>query len=128
MLVESACELDDNLINKYLEGEELTTEELVGAVRQGVREQKLFPVLATAGTRSIGLDPLLNAIVQLLPSPAEVEVKVSDGETLDVNDKLAALVFKTVVRSQHRTAELCARVFGHADGRQSRVEQPERQG
>ncbi len=96
MLVESACELDDNLINKYLEGEELTTEELVGAVRQGVREQKLFPVLATAGTRSIGLDPLLNAIVQLLPSPAEVEVKVSDGETLDVNDKLAALVFKTV--------------------------------
>src|SRR5215471_10154575 len=96
MLVESACELDDDLINKYLEGEELTTEELVGAVRKGVREQKLFPVLATAGSRSVGLDPLLNAIVQLLPSPADVEVKVGDGETLDVNDKLAALVFKTV--------------------------------
>jgi elongation factor G len=96
MLVESACELDDDLINKYLEGEELTTEELVNAVRQGVREQKLFPVLATSGSRSIGLDPLLNAIVQLLPSPAEVDVKVAEGETLDVNDKLAALVFKTV--------------------------------
>jgi elongation factor G len=96
MLVESACELDDELINKYLEGEELTTEELVGAVRKGVREQKLFPVLATAGSRSIGLDPLLNAIVQLLPSPADVEVTVAEGEVLDVNDKLAALVFKTV--------------------------------
>jgi len=96
MLIEGACELDDNLINKYLEGEELTTEELVTAVRQGVREQKLFPVLATAGTRSVGLDPLLNAIVQLLPSPADVEVQMRGGDTLDVNDKLAALVFKTV--------------------------------
>jgi elongation factor G len=96
MLVESACELDDDLINKYLEGEELTTEELVRAVRNGVREKKLFPVLATAGSKSVGLDPLLNAIVQLLPSPADVEVKVGDGETLDVNEKLAALVFKTV--------------------------------
>ena len=98
MLVESACELDDDLINKYLEGEELTTEELVGAVRKGVRDQQLCPVLATAGSRSIGLDSLLNAIVQFLPSPADVEVKLlaGEGEALDVNDKLAALVFKTV--------------------------------
>jgi elongation factor G len=96
MLVEGACELDDDLINKYLEGEELTTEELVGAVRKGVRELKLFPVLASAGSKSVGLDALLNAVVQLLPSPADVEVKVGDGQTLDVNDKLAALVFKTV--------------------------------
>ena len=96
MLVESACELDDDLINKYLEGEEITTEELVNAVRQGVREQKLFPVLATAGTRSIGLEPLLNAIVQLLPAPTEVPVQSEDGEPLEVGDKLAALVFKTV--------------------------------
>jgi elongation factor G len=96
MLVESACELDDDLINKYLEGEEITTEELVNAVRQGVREQKLFPVLATAGTRSIGLEPLLNAIVQLLPAPTEVPVQSEDGKPLQVGDKLAALVFKTV--------------------------------
>jgi elongation factor G len=96
MLVESACELDDDLINKYLEGEEITSEELVKAVRQGVREQKLFPVLAASGLRSIGLDPLLNAIVQLLPSPTEVETKLADGSTLNPGDKLAALVFKTV--------------------------------
>jgi elongation factor G len=96
MLVESACELDDDLINKYLEGEEITTEELVNAVRQGVRDQKLFPVLATAGSRSIGLEPLLNAIVQLLPAPIEVPVQSEDGKPLQVGDKLAALVFKTV--------------------------------
>src|SRR5438132_989380 len=68
MLVESACELDDDLINKYLEGEEITSEELSKALRQGVREQKLFPVLATAGSKSVGLEPLLNEIVRLLPS------------------------------------------------------------
>jgi len=96
MLVESACELDDDLINKYLEGEEISPDELVKAVRQGVREQKLFPVLASSGSRSVGLDPLLNAIVQLLPAPTEVEVKLADDRTLEPSDKLAALVFKTV--------------------------------
>jgi elongation factor G len=96
MLVESACELDDDLINKYLEGEEITPEELSKAIRTGVREQKLFPVLATAGNRSIGLDPLLHAIVQLLPSPIDVAPKLADGSSLDGRDKLAALVFKTV--------------------------------
>src|SRR5436309_12094643 len=96
MLVESACELDDDLINKYLEGEEITAEELAQAISQGVREQKLFPVLATAGSKSIGLEPLLNAITQLLPSPVDVETKLANGSALRGSDKLAALVFKTV--------------------------------
>jgi elongation factor G len=96
MLVESACELDDDLINKYLEGEEISSEELIRAVRQGVREQKLFPVLATAGSQSIGLEPLSNAIVQLLPAPTEVAVLGEDGTPLEPDDKLGALVFKTV--------------------------------
>jgi elongation factor G len=94
MLVESACELDDDLINKYLEGEEITAQELSKAIRTGVREQKLFPVLAAAGSRSIGLDPILNHIIGLLPSPEEVEIDVADGKA--ASDKLAALVFKTV--------------------------------
>src|SRR5438067_814819 len=91
MLVESACELDDDLINKYLEGEEITPAELVQAINQGVREQKLFPVLATAGSKSIGLEPLLNAIVQLLPSPIEVEARLANGSALRGSEKLAAL-------------------------------------
>jgi elongation factor G len=96
MLVESACELDDDLINKYLEGEEITSEELARVLRRGVLEQKLFPVLATAGSKSVGLEPLLNAIVQLLPSPADVKARLANGSPLTANDKLAALIFKTV--------------------------------
>jgi elongation factor G len=96
MLVESACELDDDLINKYLEGEDITPDELARAIRQGVVEQKLFPVLATAGSLSVGLEPLLNAIVQLLPSPADVETRLANGSPFTPGDKLAALIFKTV--------------------------------
>ena len=96
MLVESACELDDELINKYLEGEDITPDELARAIHQGVVEQKLFPVLATAGSQSVGLEPLLNAIVQLLPSPADVETRLANGSPFTPGDKLAALIFKTV--------------------------------
>jgi elongation factor G len=96
MLVESACELDDDLINKYLEGEEITTAELAGALRVGVRDKKLFPVLAAGGGRSIGLDPILNAVVELLPSPIDVDARLANGSVLHANERLAALVFKTV--------------------------------
>src|SRR5438874_9648879 len=96
MLVESACELDDELINKYLEGEDITPDELARAIHQGVVEQKLFPVLATAGSQSVGLEPLLNAIVQLLPSPADVETRLASGSPFTPGDKLAALIFKAV--------------------------------
>src|SRR3954454_6448898 len=80
MLVESACELDDDLINKYLEGEEITLEELTKALRTGFLEQKLFPVVAASGARAIGLEPLLNTIIDLFPSPLDVEIKASNGE------------------------------------------------
>ncbi|HEY3058729.1 MAG TPA: elongation factor G [Chloroflexota bacterium] len=96
LLVESACELDDDLINKYLEGEEITTDELSAVLRIGIRDQKLFPVLATSGARAIGLEALLNAIVQLLPSPVDVEAPLANGKAMSPTDKLAALVFKTV--------------------------------
>jgi elongation factor G len=96
MLVESACELDDDLINKYLEGEEITVEELTRALHVGVRDRKLFPVLATSGGRAVGLEPVLNAIVRLLPSPLEIEPALADGKAASLNDKLAALIFKTV--------------------------------
>ena len=128
MLVESACELDDDLINKYLEGEEITAEELVGAVRQGVREQKLFPVLATAGGRSIGLDSVLNAIVQLLPSPVDVDAKLANGSTARRQRQARGAGLQDGLRPEHRAAELRAGVLGHAHGRQPRLERAEEQG
>ncbi len=96
LLVESACELDDDLINLYLEGEEITQDALEKALRTGIREGKLFPVVATSGSRSIGLEPLLDAMAQLLPSAAEAPVRLEGSSVAAPNDKLAALVFKTV--------------------------------
>jgi elongation factor G len=96
MLVESACELDDDLINKYLEGEEIGADELAAAIKVGIAEKKLFPVLATSASQGIGIEPLLNILLQLLPAPTEIQLHLGDGKTAAPNDKLAALVFKTV--------------------------------
>jgi elongation factor G len=96
LLVESACELDDDLINKYLEGEEITPDDLKRVVQIGVREGKLFPVLAVSASRSVGVDLLLDEVVNLLPSPDGVPIQLADGGTISPNSTLAALVFKTV--------------------------------
>ncbi|MDQ3809430.1 MAG: elongation factor G, partial [Chloroflexota bacterium] len=133
MLVESACELDDELINKYLEGEEITADELTRVLRLGVGQQKLFPVLATSGARAIGLEPLLNAIVKLLPSPLEITPRLANGEALASGDRLAALVFKTVsdpnigrlsyVRVYSGTLSADSHVWNLQKGRDERVGQ-----
>lgn len=96
LLVESACEQDDALINKYLEGEEITSDELRRVIHGGVRDGSLVPVLAASATRSVGLDPILDAIVDLTPAPLEAPIALADGGTTAPNDKLLALVFKTV--------------------------------
>ncbi len=96
MLVESACELDDDLINKYLEGEPITQDELQRALRAGIRAGALFPVLAASGSRSVGAEALLDTMAQLLPSATDVSVRLADGGTVPPDDRLAALVFKTV--------------------------------
>jgi elongation factor G len=90
-LVEAICELDDDLINLYLEGEDLPAEKLEAALATAVRAGDLIPVLATSATRQIGGDCVLEAIVALLPSAAAgaQEAAAADG-------KLAALAFKTI--------------------------------
>jgi elongation factor G len=90
-LVEAICEHDDELINLYLEGEDLPAESLQAALAKAVREGNLIPVLATSATRQIGIDCLLDAIVALAPSAANAV-----GEAPDANGKLAALAFKTI--------------------------------
>jgi elongation factor G len=90
-LVEAICEHDDELINLYLEGEELTADALQAALAKAVREGNLIPVLATSATRQIGIDGVLNAIVSLAPSAANAV-----GEASTANGKLAALAFKTI--------------------------------
>jgi len=102
-LVEVAAEGDDELIMKYLDGEELTDEEIYRGLRLGVKSGKIVPVLCGSALANIGVQPLLSAIVALLPSPAEGgEVRAKNpasGETEVLpatdNGPLAALAFKT---------------------------------
>jgi elongation factor G len=92
-LVEAAVESDDDLMAKYLEGEEVSEAELRRAIKQGVAANALVPVLAGSLGKNIGVQPLLDAIVEYLPSAAERPGTNSAGPP-------AAFVFKTIVDPQ----------------------------
>lgn len=103
-LVEIAAEADDSLIEKYLEGEELTDAEIYSGLRKGVASGEIVPVLCGSAVLNLGVRPLMQALVELLPSPAEgSEIRAHNpatGETevLEPTDNapLAALAFKTM--------------------------------
>jgi elongation factor G len=99
-LVEVAVEMDDELINKYLEGEEISNEELTGAIRRAVQARELFPVLCGAALSNKGIAPLLDAIVDFMPDPLQASIQTVDGPVpardLIEKSKLGALVWKTV--------------------------------
>jgi elongation factor G len=101
-LLEAAAEADDDVLTKYLEGEEISDPELEACLRKGVKDSVLAPVLVGSATKGIGLRALLDAIVRYLPSPAdEAPVKATDksGEVVEVpadeSGPLLARVFKT---------------------------------
>jgi len=100
-LVEAVAEIDDSLIEKYLGGEELSTEELNDGLRQGTVTGKLLPILVGSAMQNVGTGLLLDAISNYLPSPKERDVVIaadSDKEEAIAPSQeapLAALVFKT---------------------------------
>lgn len=75
--VESIAETNDELLSKYLEGEELTVEELKAGIRQGVIDNKIVPVFCGSSLKNIGAVQLLDAVIDYLPSP--VDVKFPEG-------------------------------------------------
>ncbi|MBT9253544.1 MAG: elongation factor G [Brockia lithotrophica] len=101
-LLEAAAELDDALMEKYLEGEEITPEEIRRALRRGTLDFKIVPVLAGSSYRNKGVQFLMDAVVDYLPSPVDIPpVKGTDpdtGEPLERrasdDEPLAALAFK----------------------------------
>jgi elongation factor G len=103
MLMEAAAESDDALLEKYLDGNLLTDEELVHGFHEGVRTGRIVPVLCGSAALGEGLAPLLQAILELMPSPAESPApKATDLRTgnpveltPDPSAPLAAFVFKT---------------------------------
>lgn len=99
-LVEAIAGIDEKLIEKYLNDEQLTQQELEPVLRQAVLTGKIIPVLAGSALQGIGVTSLMDAIVRYLPSPRECEVAIIDKQgTQKIQPSpeapLAALVFKT---------------------------------
>src|SRR4030042_559200 len=104
-LIESLAELDDHLMEKYLNGEEISESEMKAALRKGTISMKAVPVLCGAALRNQGIQPLIDAIVDYLPSPLDVPpVEGTDPVTGDKarrmardEESLAALAFKVMM-------------------------------
>ena len=102
LLVEKAADFDDAIMEKYLEGEEPTKEELRAAIRKGTLEVNFIPVVCGTSYRNKGVQKLLDAIVDYLPSPLDVPSVVgtdpATGEEVvrhaDDNEPFSALAFK----------------------------------
>jgi elongation factor G len=97
-LMDEVAEVSDELMERYLEGEEISHDETVSALKTGVTEGHLFPVTCGAATRNLGIDRLLDAFVEDLPSPAKKGPVEVDGLVLEPDESkdMVALVFKTL--------------------------------
>jgi len=102
-IVESVAELDDELLEKYLEGEPIEDETMFRMLHEAIKDGEVFPVFAGSSTKLIGLDILTQAISRYMPSPLErgtVTAKNGDGEDVSTEPKedgpLSAFVFKTI--------------------------------
>ncbi len=101
-LMDEVAENSDELMERYLEGEEISHEELITALKKGVTEGHLFPVTCGVATKNLGTNRLLEAFVEDVPSPAmrgAVKALDSDGNEVEVEPdpdaELVAYVFKT---------------------------------
>jgi elongation factor G len=97
-LMDEVAEVSDELMERYLEGEEISHEETVAALKTGVTEGHLFPVTCGAATRNLGINRLLDAFVEDLPSPAKRGTIELDGVSLEPDESkdAVAFVFKTL--------------------------------
>ena len=96
-LMDEVCEVSDTLMERYLEGEEISHDEVVGALKEGTNHGKIFPVVCGVATRNLGTSRLLDAIVEDLPSPVKHgSLQVGELElSPDEDAELFAYVFKT---------------------------------
>ncbi|MBP1932532.1 elongation factor G [Ammoniphilus resinae] len=101
-LVEAVCELDEELLEKYMEGEEPTVEEMKKVIRRATCNVEFTPVLCGSSYRNKGVQPMLDAVIDFLPSPLDVPAikgTLPDSEDevtreSDDNGPFAALAFK----------------------------------
>ena len=137
-LVEVAADFDENIMLKYLEGEEPTEEELVAAIRKGTIDLKITPVFLGSALKNKGVQLLLDAVVDYLPSPLDIppiKGTTPEGEVVEIhpdpNGPLAALAFKimadpyvgrlTFIRVYSGTLTSGSYVYNTTKGRKERV-------
>ena len=103
-LIEAIAESDDALLEKYLDGQELSAEDLAKGLRQGVLKKTIFPVLCGSGLKNMGIQPLLTAIIDCLPSPLDrgpakgthPSTKAEELRNPGEDEPFSAFIFKTV--------------------------------
>lgn len=103
-LVEAVVDCDDTLIEKYLDGEKITPEEIKAGLRKGTIGNKIVPVTCGSAYKNKGVQPLLDSVIELLPSP--VDLKAIEGKNPDTGERMtrqandtdpfSALAFKIV--------------------------------
>ena len=127
-IVEAAAESDDELLIKYLDGIELTDEEVRGGLVKGAKEGKYVPVFFTSATEGLGVRALLHSLEGASPSPLEAPPRTAtsptEGEvelTCDSNGPLVARVFKTLADPYVGKLQY-VRVYSGALSADSRVE------
>jgi len=102
-LIEAVAEFDDSVIEKYLEGEALSSEEILSALKAGVSKGGVYPAMVTSGQKNMGVRRMLDTFAVCFPSPADLPpVEAMEGDEKlelppDPSGPLAALVFKTVI-------------------------------
>ena len=102
-MIETVSEFDDHLMEKYIHGEALTNDEIVAGIRKATIAMKIFPVICGSAFKNKGVQTMLDAVVDYLPSPLDVPPvtgsDIDDAEKLierkaDDNEPFSALVFK----------------------------------
>jgi elongation factor G len=121
-LIEAVADFDENIMAKYLEGEDVDADQIRAALREGVLQLKLIPVLCGSAFKNKGVQPLLDAVVAYLPSPADIpaargirpkDEKEVSREASD-EEPFSALAFK-IMADKHAGHLTYLRVYsGHA--------------
>lgn len=103
MIMEAVAETDEELMNKYFNGEEFTVDEIKQAIRKGVKDGSIFPVYCGSGQNNIGVRSLMDGMGKYLPAPSEIEEIARNAETAEPvevvqqeGETTAAIVFKTI--------------------------------
>ncbi|MCB9493337.1 MAG: elongation factor G [Epsilonproteobacteria bacterium] len=139
-IVEKACDFDDDLAEKYLEGKEISVEEIKSALRKGVVKQEVTPMFCGSAFKNKGVQLMLDAVIDYLPSPLDVpaiEGTLPDSEDTivvrkaDPSEPFAALAFKIMVdpyvgtltftRIYSGTLEAGSYVYNMTKGKRERV-------